>query len=447
MALSLPLQDNMFPRVRLLDCTLFLFTPHPVANICAFVEHIKRIAPMVSKVSVHSDENHEMRQCNNEAFFDGTDISSEDECFDVLASRLYQLANRISYTSEESFAPMELQLDLIHNLVSLDYVSEMDAFSNIVLVAQQSAQTLQKLTLVYLQQIDIADLVRSSFGGYVEYPCLKTLRLDLQRLRSSAPLTVNNGAVLFPSLRSLTLSNDYPFEDDVLLRGNAAKLEYLYVMPGRDFCDIVRKYKVFTPTSHPKLLWVESLRHLDYKESEFGSTEAHMQFVLSIAPKAAVRVIQAIPAGEATFMALEILKDHSPIQVLHLTDTQLMLWEVIHIVKWLPGLSDLASKSTGLGTYSDDLSLEALPEYVRGIKVPSREQFRCWRIGDVNGDTLKEAVVCILVVAMTFPNFSYAGLPNSILHEYIKLMEETLELGAYVDVAPRLRRLLPDKTV
>ncbi|KAJ2064057.1 hypothetical protein GGI17_001249 [Coemansia sp. S146] len=104
-----------------------------------------------------------------------------------------------------------------------------------------------------------------------------------------------------------------------------------------------------------------------------------------------------------------------------------MLWEVIHIVKSLPILSDLVCKSTGLGTYFEDIMLDMLPVYVRDIQVPLRERFRCWRLGDVDSDSLEETVTCILVVAMTFPNFSYANLPNSILHEYMELMKETIE--------------------
>ncbi|KAJ2492214.1 hypothetical protein IWW37_001662 [Coemansia sp. RSA 2050] len=402
---------------------------------------------MANKVSIRSNENYEMKYYNNEAFFGGTDISSEDKCFGALASRFYQLANRISYTSDEPFAPMELQLDLIHGLVSLECESEIDAFNNIVLVARQSAQTLQKLTLAYQLQAGISDLVQSSLGNYVEYPCLSTLFLDLQLCPRSVPLAVDNGTVLFPSLRNLAIGCDYPFGDDVLFRGNAATLEFLRVMPGRDFCDVVRKYKVFTPTSHPRLQKVEGLRLSRFKESQILSTEAHLQCMLSIAPKAAVRVIPAIPAGEVTLLALDILKDHPFIQVLHLADTQLMLWEVIHIVKWLPILSDLVSKSTGLGAYSEDVTLGMIPDYVRGIEVPLRERFRCWRIGEVYNDSLEETLACILVVAMMFPNFSYANLPNSVLHKYMRLMEETLGLGEYVDAAPRLRHLLFDKTV
>ncbi|KAJ2756104.1 hypothetical protein GGI19_001118 [Coemansia pectinata] len=342
---------------------------------------------------------------------------------------------------------MELQSDLINSLTSLEYECDIHSVSNMVQVAQRSAQTLQKLTLAYQLQIDIADLVQSPGGDYVEYPCLNTLFLDLQAYPSFPPLSVDSGVVLFPSLRSLNIGNDYPFGDDALFRGNAAILEYLRVAPGREFCDIVRRYKVFTPTSHPKLRWVESVRLSVGMETQFASTESHLRFMLNIAPNAAVKVIPAVPAGEETFLALNQLTDHTCIQVLHLYDTQLMLWEVIHIVKSLSILSDLVCKSTGLGTYFEDITLYMLPVYVRDIQVPLRERFRCWRLGNVDSDSLEETVTCILVVAMTFPNFRYANLPNSILHEYMELMEETIESDEYVEVEPRLRRLLFDKTV
>ncbi|KAJ2810535.1 hypothetical protein GGI24_006995, partial [Coemansia furcata] len=233
-------------------------------------------------------------------FFGDTDILCEDKYFGDLASHLYQLANRISYTCDGPFELFELQPGLIRNLVSLECESDIEAINNIVHVARQNAQTLQKLTLAFQLQINIADLVQSPGGGYVKYPCLSTLFLDLDTWPTFTPLSVDRRVVPFPSLRSLNLSYDYPFDDDVLFRGNSATLEYLRVMPGRGFCDVVRKYNVFTPTSHPKLQWVESVRLLYDRESQFTSTEAHLQFMLNIAPNAAVKVIPAIPAGEET---------------------------------------------------------------------------------------------------------------------------------------------------
>ncbi|KAJ2464306.1 hypothetical protein GGI03_003312 [Coemansia sp. RSA 2337] len=443
MILNSPLRTALFPKVRSLICSFIwlppdwnYYDPEDVeANICAFVERVKQVVPMVNKVSIRSNEADNMGQL------------SEDEYFGYLTSHLYQLASRISYTADAPFNPMELQLGLIHNLTSLECESNIDSISNIVQVARQSAQTLQKLTLAYQLQIDIADLVQNPGGDYVEYPCLSTLFLDLNTYPSFPPLSVDSGVVLFPGLKSINVSYDYPFGDDALFRGNTATLEYLRVAPGPEFCNVVRRYKVFTPTSHPKLQWVESVRLPIGMETQFASTESHLRFMLNIAPDAAVKVIDDIPVGEETFLALNQLSDHTFMQVLNLGSTQLMLWEVIHIVKSLPILSDLVCQSTGLGTYFEDIAVDMLPVYVRGIQVPLRERFRCWRLGDVNSSSLKETVMCILVVAMTFPNFSYANLPNSILHEYMELMKETLELDEYVEVAPRLRRLLFDKTV
>ncbi|KAJ2064056.1 hypothetical protein GGI17_001248 [Coemansia sp. S146] len=255
-------------------------------NICAFVERVKQLVPMVNKVAIRSNEPGEM------------EFLLENKYFGGLASHLYQLASRISHTTDAPFNFMELQSDLIHNLTSLEYECDIHSIINMVHVAQRSAQTLQRLTLAYELQIDIADIVQSPGGDYVEYPCLNTLFLDLQAYPIFTPLSVDSSVVLFPSLRSLNIGNDYPFGDDALFRGNAATLEYLRVAPGREFCDIVRRYKVFTPTSHPKLRWVESVRLSVGTGTQFASTESHLRFMLNIAPDAAVKVIPAVPAGE-----------------------------------------------------------------------------------------------------------------------------------------------------
>ncbi|KAJ2028276.1 hypothetical protein GGI08_009775, partial [Coemansia sp. S2] len=213
------------------------------ANIGAFVERVKLMAPLVGEISIDPTENEDMPR-----------IASQ--YLGHLASRLYWLACRIEYNyTLDATDMMRLQLDMICNLTQVSYISTSrigDAYQ-FVQLARKNALILQSLVLECEHDIEILGLVQDADGNHVEYPRLLALKLwsasDVEEPRRPA----FRDAAPFPILRQLHINLDCSFDDDIFFRGNAATLEWLDMPLDSLSVSILRKYKVFVPGSHPKL--------------------------------------------------------------------------------------------------------------------------------------------------------------------------------------------------
>ncbi|KAJ2331312.1 hypothetical protein GGI00_003308, partial [Coemansia sp. RSA 2681] len=252
-----PFGNDLFPKTRVVKFDLRWYKndmdrqlgaafrlAYAEANICAFVQRIKQLAPMVYEIVVEPQFEPFVYEGNTAHFFSS------------LTSQLWQLASRAIYEAFGPYNPMTPRLETFPNLTRITYdhlCCERDVGGQFVRMVRQSAQTLQYL-LIRARDIDDAlGLVQDDDGHYIEYPCLVTLKLHQRELPSTVSRPVTGGVILFPSLRQLSIGDFYPFGDDTLFRGNAATLEYLHIMPRRKTYDTLRRFNVFTPTSHPKL--------------------------------------------------------------------------------------------------------------------------------------------------------------------------------------------------
>ncbi|KAJ2640915.1 hypothetical protein GGF44_002357, partial [Coemansia sp. RSA 1694] len=218
------------------------------ADIHLFVQGIKHIAPAVSDISV----------CPSRAADDLTHRSSR--YFGNLVAQLYQLGSRIMYTSHFLDVPMQLQLDTINGLVHINYCmncyTDTGNRTQLMQLARLNAPTLQLLAIKMQPSADISSLFLDTDGSYAEYSQLHTLKLELSTHSTSSPQSGSTSVVPFPHLRHLAITAEYPFDDDTPFRGNATTLEYLKLRLRDSTFEMLDRYRVFTPTSHPRLRYV-----------------------------------------------------------------------------------------------------------------------------------------------------------------------------------------------
>ncbi|KAJ2811302.1 hypothetical protein H4S07_002148, partial [Coemansia furcata] len=311
---------------------------------------------------------------------------------------------------------------------------------------------LQHLAIEVSLALDMSRLVKNM--DYVVYPCLTKLRLatapppshrpeyDPQQaspsvkhgtLRSTLP-SVTPGVVLFPSLKSLTIINSYPFADDAPFKGNAKQLQYLRLLLTRNICGILHRRSVFTPTSHPQLQYVEvefpSTDVYDY----FETNDKYLKLALTLGPNSAVRAIRSIQSANKRVPVLTLLQGHESIQMLILYDTRLVLQDVFRLVKWLPLLSDLHCLSLYYGSQPYPTGGK-YAKHMYTVRNMERPRFRCLRIGfdmDFNVEELVDKLVeCVLYIALRFPSFDYAAVTDDILPKFMETMEQSIALDAY----------------
>ncbi|KAJ2059023.1 hypothetical protein GGI17_004663 [Coemansia sp. S146] len=337
--------------------------PGTEANILAFVQRIKEMVPRVYEIYQNvGDTDYEL-------------LDDHGVHTTLLVSQLYGIVETTVISRRNRDLVVSPGLAPIGNLTSIVYDLDWLDYRVSVLI-RQSSQSLQTLHIRVNETSDISGLIRDPVDGgqYIEYPRLHTLYIhgsDAGQRRGF------NGAVLFPGLRRLTLLSRYPFDDDVLFRGNGATLEYLKVVLYSETVGLLRKYNVFTPTSHPKLrACIYSIRHNE--PIAFGTASDYMKFALSIAPAASVRVLPYLREfGEPLVPMLSLLGNHASIQVISLGDINMSFWDALTLIKYLPLLSDFYAGYPTLDEYPQGVTEAVLPEYVISKYAPMGKRFRC----------------------------------------------------------------------
>ncbi|KAJ2117777.1 hypothetical protein IW146_000476 [Coemansia sp. RSA 922] len=302
-----------------------------VANIVAFVERVKQMAPKASDFRL------------SPVAYRGIHHTTARH-FDYLATQLFQRAEKaeLCFVNGHEYH-WEPQLDDVFNLVHIRHTTRHN-IPTFIRLARLNARTLESLDIVIANTTDVSSIIQDADGIYISYPRLVTLFLGGVSYVSNLPLPVFEDAMPFPILRRLKIPFMYPVGDDTFFRGNAATLEYLSIKLNRDIVVMLREHSVFTPRSHPSLRRVIVEYDDSSEPGELTSNAEALQFVLSIGTRASVRVTNIPATGADLIRATTSLRSYASIQVLSLCLTTLDLWEVINLIMLLPFLSDLSTK-------------------------------------------------------------------------------------------------------
>ncbi|KAJ2812277.1 hypothetical protein H4S07_001509 [Coemansia furcata] len=435
-----PLGGCIFPRMHTLSFHFVSDTPDPSEkytpldaeiNMDVFVYRIRRMSPMVSEIRVRP--KHFDRPLRVTPHFGN------------LISQLYRITDRINFANiGDAAVPIELRLWMITNLthVRLILVDVLRNVGQFIQLMQHNAPTLQSIRVEY-RDVDVCGLVLDPAGHCITYPCLLKLKM-VESLTSSKQQhqVIPQDAVPFPSLQRLFTRLYYPFEDDMLFRGNSATLESLDILLCRPSVSMLRRCKVFTPNSHPKLQQVNLVYFDSVLPDSFTTVNDFMRFVLSIAPNAPVRDISGFFGITGLMPALPLLGDHPCIQVLSLTNVPLSFWDIIVVVKSLPLLTDFYAYPQSCEPLPSGITKAKLPAYVRSTYAPLSQRFRCWHLKCYICTNLAVTVRCVLLLALACPNFDYAAIAPSYRVAFMELMKKAIAAKEFKPYASRLRRLL-----
>ncbi|KAJ2102251.1 hypothetical protein GGI09_001321 [Coemansia sp. S100] len=400
-------------------------SPRDMANIIAFVQRVKEMAPKVRHIRV--------------ILYSAFHCDSISPNFNCLVSQLFGHATRVEYGKFRNNAiPVRLQLSDIRNLVYIKYTAVIDA-GQFIHLARLNAPTLQSLCLCSLQDANTADLIRNTDGGYVTYPRLHTINLDGVASRPDTAQSASRDIVLFPRLQYLHLEGDYLFGDDVLFRGNEASLRSLDIGFHKSGVEMLRKYNVFTPTSHPKLKY---FRVKFWREIYTATAAKKFRPELGIGLKAPVRMLDGDFLAADIAPALLSVGNFAYIHVLILQHIPFDHWAAFAIIKSLPLLSVLHADFPRLGKIPPDVALDDLPAHVISTYAPMGKRFRCWKAGRCGFGRETETAKFLLMLALVCPNFTYSVSPSDVRTKLKRVLEDTIALDMFKDYAPRLQHLL-----
>ncbi|KAJ2815911.1 hypothetical protein FBU31_006762, partial [Coemansia sp. 'formosensis'] len=342
---------------------------------------IKFMAPMVSAIrvqllSLYSPETNQL-------------------LVGMLVSQLYQLAVRIEYDYADGYtAPIWQHLDMICNLTHIKYASigKVEHLHSV----RRNASTLQALDMTSINEfVDIRGLIQNTDGSYVSYPQLLKLYICWQEEFDEHGKVFPRDVVPFPSIRQLVFSFKYPFGDDIAFRGNGSTLEQLDLKVSSSVATMLRRLVVFTPVSHPKLQYVSIVSYDEDIPELFDTPIDYAKFVLGIGPRAHTRGIGLEYVESSQLSALMSSGELTCIQVLKIPYPTLGLWDVFTLVKCLPLLSDLHTRTPTIGRFSNNATKDELLAHVFSNYTTMGKRFRFWFI-DCSHYKYARSTLCVL---------------------------------------------------
>ncbi|KAJ2074986.1 hypothetical protein GGH13_000931 [Coemansia sp. S155-1] len=431
-----PYEGCAFPQVR--ELTLDLVTdlsynkggedlpPDADANILAFAQRIKEMAPRVSKVYLGIP-------CKS-----GDSATGSDEHMRFLLSNLSSLTHRTLLTTNCEQLVTCPGLVPACKLMCIN-IDIRDDPSPVLQLARLCAPTLRTIDIRFYEEVDTSGLIRDTGDGeYVKYPYVRSLAMQFGGIVVSQRFTFK-GAVPFPNLRRLVLNSGYPFSDDVLFRGNAATLEYLKLQLTVGVVSYFTHHNVFTSTSHPKLYYVNIHLPRSHSPDQFVEANSCLQFGLGIAPGASVRRIVGYELADKVIpQNTSLLGRYGNIQYLSIPNTSLSFWTVITLIKSLPLLSDLHTGPPLVVLGPPGVKEEKLPKYVQATYAPIKKRFRCWYIS--SGQYTRQLATSVLLLALICPSFTHVAAAESTnQRKFIEAIEWQLAMPEFEEYARRLR--------
>ncbi|KAJ2100983.1 hypothetical protein GGI09_001993 [Coemansia sp. S100] len=380
-----------------------------VNNVSAFVQWFKQKVPMVSEIRIQPG-----------ASVHGSGVVASNY-FGDLISQLYQLVDRVDLDSYDgSEVTMYIQFEKTSHLTHISYTGS-GLGSHFTKLIRLNAPTLQSLVIVPDGEFtNIRSFTKDFDCSSVVFPCLLKLKLDIEFEGDMLQQPVHSGPAM----------------------GNSATLESLDLKLNSSTVAMIRRYNVFTPTSHPRLRCVRTSYQFKLIPGLFATAAEAMQFSLGIGPTAPVREICEPLSINNLLPAYSLLGQHTCIQVLLLTEAKPELWDVLSLIESLPLLSDLHTSSARLGSMPAGVKKPNLPAYICSKYSPMGKRFRCWHFhGNVRGSELQIAHT-VLLLALACPAFDYALQHTSNQSSFERYMLKVIASDMFKDHAQRLRRFL-----
>ncbi|KAJ2066783.1 hypothetical protein GGI08_001702, partial [Coemansia sp. S2] len=170
-------------------------------------------------------------------------------------------------------------------------------------------------------------------------------------------------AVPFPVLRILTLNTSYPFDDDVLFRGNTATLEYLNFRVDKDIVTMFNRFKTFE-NRHKVLRHVIVQEDTVYDSVSLVSKADMIRFLKNLTSFAQRLSVWSSTLQKMPIVAMQHGQAFKNIKVFEVRLGRPSLFDNLCLLKALPALVDLRSSINGLGPELDSISSEGLPDYI-----------------------------------------------------------------------------------
>ncbi|KAJ2405565.1 hypothetical protein GGF41_007057, partial [Coemansia sp. RSA 2531] len=195
----------------------------------------------------------------------------------------------------------------------------------------------------------------------------------------SAEQVLITDIVPFPSLKCLKMRMKYPYDDDVLFRGNCNTLEDLEIHLDKTAVTILDKSQAFK-SKYRNLKYVTIVDKYIKGDLHLVPDETMSSFLSKLAHAARkIKLSSSIAISHLlTMTPRKLILTH--VQDLNLSTKSLSLYEILHLLKALPTLVKFKCDITGLGTSFGRIVSNELPGYIASTYSDAGKNLQVWRL-------------------------------------------------------------------
>ncbi|KAJ2243855.1 hypothetical protein GGI13_006447 [Coemansia sp. RSA 455] len=336
------------------------------------------------------------------------------QLYKTLVSEFYQgKVDTICVDSELSGFPLVLGLSSATGLTSITHGSNV-ACASFANLACLNANTLQTLHLSVTTAENWHSLIYGGMTIPAIYSRLEKLSLTVRDTSYDSTWAAIEDIAPFPALFVLSVDGGYPFDDDLLFRGNGATMQSLHI----PFSAIARnglgRFNVLKRSGVTKMSRISTgyVTELD-KSFLVANPDAPIARQVRHMLDVATRLKYATDTtGYTIFHAICAAPNTAILQ--HLEFAQLWL-SADDIIKLLVALPSLVSLSCGI--HKLQAVLEAIPSKERPSRLcaqyyPLSTNFRMLRVAHLSDTiTTEDIAYAAMLIAILCPNFVQVDLP------------------------------------
>ncbi|KAJ2405056.1 hypothetical protein GGI10_005430 [Coemansia sp. RSA 2530] len=376
--------------------------PVAVSNeekVAGFARALLRLTPATTDVVVS------FNSLNN------TDPNSP-QLYSTLVSELCRGGVRgLQVCSEIKATIVAIDLRCVSGLVSIKQEPGMDSAS-FAQLAYRNASTLKHLAIEVATEADWRSLIYGGTEAPVVYANLAWLELRIKQVPYTETWAAIKELVPFPVLLTLDVCGEYPFDDDLLFRGNGATLRTLRLPFGAMTRDILARFNVFKRCDSIQMssiclgpASVEDNAFIAQRATESIGKQMHL-----ILGATTSLILSDNTSGLALTKAIYAVPSTSALRSLVYTNLVFDLTHIIHIIAALPSLASFTCEVRGLSSNIGDIPANERPEALRSAYYPLSKPFGELHVPYTAASSADKVAIVAMQLAVLCPKFAYVDL-------------------------------------
>ncbi|KAJ2860600.1 hypothetical protein GGH94_005406 [Coemansia aciculifera] len=342
------------------------------------------------------------------------------QLYDVLILELcYERVSKLDVYSDQDIKPLSLGLHSVCELSRI-FLGPAVSCAPFVHLAYRNAGTLEVLDIERVEESDWRNLIYGSTDVPATYTNLTYFDIHILDVPYSSTWAAIADTTPFPILSSLGIYDYYPFDDDVLFRGNGGTLQYLCIPFSALARSVFGRFDIFKRSGVRRMNRI-SIGKVTNEDDAFleGNADGHIGRSLQrVYEVAATLRVKNDSSERHMFNALKSAPRLANIQHLYFSRETFKLDDLVCLVAALPSLVSISCTVSGIGPEIEAISEDKRPSSLRTKHYPLSNNFRKLRILNSSNIPTQDIAYIGMLLAVLCPKFGHVDLSSELRYMF-----------------------------